>query len=68
MRKFETVINLSSVSDRPADIKYDESGGEEEESFSETGNDVFCCQLTVLLVLCLLGFSYVIALFIFALI
>ena len=65
MRKFETVIDLSSVLDRPTDIEYDESVVEEDESFSETRNDIFCCQITLLLLLCLLGISYVISRFIF---
>ena len=65
MRKFETVIDLSSVLDRPTDIEYDESGGEDNESFSETQNDIFCCQMAVLLLLCLFGICYVIAVFIF---
>ena len=65
MRKFETVIDLSSVLDRPTDIEYDESVVEEDESFSETGNDIFCCQMTLLLLLCLFVISYVIAVLIF---
>ena len=65
MKKFVTVLDLPTVVDGPADDEFDGGGREDGGSFSATQCDLYSCLFMVLAVLCLLGFSWLVTLFIF---